>query len=306
MTQSLDDLAARLIPGLTLSGDAASGPILDIEHAGHRARVSLFGGHIFAWQPAGHAPVLWVSPGTIFNRQRSIRGGTPVCWPWFAVHPAHADWPMHGFVRSTDWRLDHAEHRDGAIALTLTPPVADRDARFFTHALRPALELIIGASLTIRLTQTNTTEDTINIGQALHTYFQIGDIGDIVITGLEQNPFIDKLAVETDGGHRPPDAAPITVSAEIDRIYRDLQGPIQLRDHDLARTIEISHEGATNAVVWNPWIEKTRRLGDMGPDDAYRTMMCIETGNVPPDGLMLAPGARHRLTTSYQVRHGAA
>lgn len=301
MTQSPEDVARRLIPGLKLSGDAAAGPILDIDHAGHRAHVSLFGGQIFAWQPAGHDPVLWLSHGTRFNRQRSIRGGTPVCWPWFAVHPGHADWPMHGFVRNTDWRLDHAEARDDTIILTLTPPAAPRDAAYFPHAMRPTLTLAIGETLTITLTQTNTGDEPIEIGQALHTYFQIGDISEIAITGLEHNRFIDKLEIPNDGGHREPEAKPISVTSEIDRIYRDLTAPITLNDQKLARAIEITHDGATNAVVWNPWIDKTIELGDMGTSDAYRTMMCIETGNVPPDGLTLPPGKQHTLTTTYRV-----
>lgn len=301
MTQSRDDLARRLIPGVTLSGDTASGPILDIDHAGHRARVSLFGGHIFAWQPVGYDPVLWVSSGTQFNRQRSIRGGTPICWPWFAVHPSHPDWPMHGFVRSTDWHLDQAETRDGAVLITLTPPPAARDDAYFPHPIRPTLAFAIGETLTITLTQANTTEQPIEIGQALHTYFQIGDIAGITITGLEWNAFIDKLEIPKDGGHREPEGAPITVRSEIDRIYRDLAGPITLNDHKLARAIEILHDGATNAVVWNPWIDKTIDLGDMGTPDAYRTMMCIETGNVPPDALVLAPSKTHSLKTTYRV-----
>jgi len=302
MPQSLNDLARLLPPGVTLSGDAASGPILDIDHNGHRARVSLFGGHIFAWQPAGHDPVLWVSPGTKFDRQRSIRGGTPVCWPWFAVHPQHADWPMHGFVRNADWHLDAAEESNGAITLTLTPPPTDPENKYFPHPIRPKLNLTIGETLTITLTQTNTTNQPIEIGQAFHTYFQIGDISEIEITGLEQNPFIDKLEIANDGGHRPAEANPITISAEIDRIYRNLAGPISLNDRRLGRSIDITHSGATNAVVWNPWVEKTKQLGDMGPDDAYRSMMCIETGNVPPDGLILAPGEHHSLMTTYRVR----
>lgn len=302
MAQSPDDLARLLPESVTLSGDAASGPILEVDHNGHRARVSLFGGHIFAWQPVGHDPVLWVSPGTKFDRQRSIRGGTPVCWPWFAVHPRHSDWPMHGFVRNTDWHLERAEQRDGAIALTLAPPVNERCATYFPHPMRPTLDLIVGETLEIRLTQENTGNEPIEIGQALHTYFQIGDISEIEITGLEQNPFIDKLEIETDGGHRAAEEKAITVSSEIDRIYRDLSAAISLHDRQFGRTIEITHQGATNAVVWNPWIAKTKQLGDMGPDDAYRTMMCIETGNVPPDGLTLAPGQRHSLVTTYRLQ----
>ena len=301
MAQSPEDLERLLVPGLAVTGDAASGPVLDVDHGGHRARISLFGGHVFAWQPAGQAPVLWVSPGTIFNRKRSIRGGTPVCWPWFAVHPTRADWPTHGFIRTADWTLESAEQRGGAIALRLGPPVEERDAAFFPHAMRPTLDLEIGETLTFRLAQTNTGGEPVEIGQALHTYFEIGDISAIDITGLEATPFIDKLEVENDGGHREPEGAPITVSAEIDRIYRGIAGPIALRDSRLGRTIEITHDGATNAVVWNPWIEKTKRLGDMGTDDSYRTMMCIETGNGPPDALVLAPGDTHTLTTVYRV-----
>ena len=301
MAQSPDDLERLLFPGLTVTGDAESGPILDIDYQDHCARISLFGGHVFDWQPAGHAPVLWVSPGTRFNRKRSIRGGTPVCWPWFAVHPTHTGWPSHGYIRTADWTLESAEQTNEAIVLRLSPPVEDRDAAFFPHAMRPTRDLEIGGTLTFRLTQTNTGDEPVEIGQALHTYFAIGDISEMEITGLEATPFIDKLEVEKEGGHREPEGTPITVSSEIDRIYRELSGPVALHDRKLGRTIEISHERATNAVVWNPWIEKTIALGDMGTEHAYRTMMCIETGNVPPDALELVPGQSHTLATQYAV-----
>jgi D-hexose-6-phosphate mutarotase len=302
MTQSLEDLQRLLRPGVTLSGDDASGPIVDVEHGGHRARISLFGGHVFDWQPAGEAPVLWLSSGTRFDRQRSIRGGTPVCWPWFAVHPEHADWPMHGFARNTMWRLESVGEAAGQVTVRLGLPVEEPHARYFAPAMRPTLDLVIGDSLTFELVQTNAGNEPVQIGQALHTYFEIGDIAAIEITGLEANRFIDKLVIERDGGERAAEGRPITVSGEIDRIYRDLAEPITLVDHELGRRIEIVHEGASNAVVWNPWVAKTERLGDMGTADAYRTMMCIETGNVPPEALMLAPGETHRLTTRYRVQ----
>ena len=126
-------------------------------------------------------------------------------------------------------------------------------------------------------------------------------------------PFIDKLAADG-GGAREPERQPITIAAEVDRIYHGInQGaahggfsrPIELHDGRLGRAVTVAHQGAASAIVWNPWVDKTLRMDDMGPADAYRGMVCIETGNVPPDPIRLGPGAAHTLATRISVRKDA-
>lgn len=296
MAQARPDIEALLSPGIRVGGDADTGPLIEVDHQGHRAQISLFGGQLLSWQPAGHDPVIWLSPGAVFDQSTPIRGGIPVCWPWFGGHASEADWPSHGFARTAIWDVTPSEPDPTTVHLNL--PGNPSDATYWPHTSRPSLTYRIGDELAIELTLENTDTAPVELSQALHTYFVVGDIAAVSITGLEACPFHDKLT-DRDA---PAAQSPITFTAETDRIYRQLTGPIELRDPVLKRTITIAHAGATSVIVWNPWVEKSARLRDMGPPDAYRGMVCIETGNVAPDLLRLDPGETHALQTTISVR----
>lgn len=285
-------------PGMKVGGDADTGPLIDIDRDGHRGQISVFGGQLLSWQPAGHAPVLWCSPGAIFDQASPIRGGIPVCWPWFGAHATEADWPSHGFARTAAWDVTSSESASSLATASLGLPSKPADATYLPNASRPTITYRIGDELDIELILKNTDTAPIELSQALHTYFAVGDIEAISITGLESCAHHDKLTDRDE----PATQSPIAFTAETDRIYRQLTGPIRLKDPVIGRTITITHAGATNVIVWNPWVEKSARLGDMGPADAYRGMVCIETGNVAPDLIRLNPGETHSLQTTISVR----
>jgi len=292
--ENIDNL---LGPGMRLVGDAASGPIIDIDRDGHRGRISLFGGQMLSWQPAGHDPVLWLSQAAVFDRNAPIRGGIPVCWPWFGGHMLHDDWPSHGFARTTNWPYEGVAEADSRLN-QLALPIWEPNTTYWPHMSRPFMTCKVAEALGIEFNNVNIDPYPIEFSQALHTYLCVGDIEAISIHGLEDCAFIDKLS----GCEEPASNAPISISTETDRIYRQPQGPIELRDPVLKRVVTIEHAGATSAIVWNPWIEKSARLDDMGPPDAYRGMVCIETGNVGPDPVRLNPGESHTLKTMISVR----
>ncbi|MBU2534388.1 MAG: D-hexose-6-phosphate mutarotase [Alphaproteobacteria bacterium] len=310
MQQSIDDLKRILPADVSVGGDQLSGPILEVDRGGCRAQISIFGAHIVTWQPPGHDPVLWLSEGAYFDQKHSIRAGIPVCWPWFADHPDHPDWPAHGVARTTPWKLEATSESDEGLAFRFClpatpahqPPHQPPHQPHWPHASRPVVDYVIGDELHVTLSNTNTDRHPLDIGQALHTYFNVGNIADVTIQGLETSPFIDKLAQASSDRNRSPEYRPIVIASETDRIYRSLSGPVELHDASLGRIITIDHQGATNAVVWNPWTDHTARLDDMGSPDAFRGMVCIETGNVPPDALRLAPGATHTLHTRLTVQ----
>jgi len=302
MAQSLDELQGFTIPGIVSCwGDDDTGACLHITKGGNVCTIYPFGAHPILWQPAGGDDVLWLSEDVEFDLTRAIRGGVPICWPWFGDHPEHDDWPSHGFARTSVWQLDKVAQVGDAIEVQFTLPILAEHAEFWPHRSRPRITYTIGTTFEMALSTTNTDPQPIRFSQALHTYFTIGDIADISITGLEDIDYIDKLA-ET---HVPAAGAPIVFACETDRIYRQPDQTMTLHDARLPRDIVIEHTGATSAVVWNPWIEKSARMGDMGPPDAYRGMVCIETGNVPPDDVTLAPGETHTLTTTISVRENS-
>jgi len=295
--QQLENIENLLGPGMRRGGDEDSGPIIDIDRDGHRGSISLFGGQVLEWQPAGHQPVLWLSQAAVFDRKTPIRGGIPVCWPWFGGHELHDDWPSHGFARTTNWPYEGVDEVDSRLN-QLGLPIWDPNTSYWPHASRPNIAYKIDEALSIEFNNMNIDVQPIEFSQALHTYLSVGDIEAISIYGLENCSSVDKLTDRKE----PATKTPISISAETDRIYRQPDGPIELRDPILKRTITIEHAGATSVVVWNPWIEKSARLDDMGPADAYRGMVCIETGNIAPDMVRLEPGEIHTLQTRISVR----
>ena len=302
MVQSLPELAAFTIPDAVSIADNGSGigPIVEVNTEAATARLSLFGAHLLHWQPAGHGPVLWLSDGAVLDGRKAVRGGIPVCWPWFAGHREHAEWPSHGFARTTQWQLEDVKREGDVIRLTLALPNRSDHDTYWPHNTRPKLTFRIGATLDIALTVENVDTQPLTIGQALHTYFAVGEIDAVSVAGLEHNSFIDKLAATSESAAAT--GAPIEIGREIDRIYRGVSKPIVLHDPALSRTITITHSGGGNAIVWNPWVDKAARLGDMGAQGSHERMLCIETGSVAPDEFSLAPGARHTLSTQITVQ----
>lgn len=287
----------RLHDFLELGGDQATGPIVSVVHRGHRAQISLFGAHLLSWQPADHAPILWLSDDTALDQKGAIRGGVPICWPWFAGHTEHPEWPAHGFVRTAQWCLDEVSIAAERCVLSFTLPRVERDALYWPYQTRPRVMYAIGETMMMQLTTENCDAKPIDVGQALHTYFEISDVGNVSVKGLEGCQYVDKLT----GAEQPADHSEIWVDREIDRIYRRVTGPVRLRDEGLGRMITIEHAGARNVIVWNPWQDKSIQLGDMGEDGSFRKMLCIETGTVAPDQVLIQPGQEYVLETTLSV-----
>jgi glucose-6-phosphate 1-epimerase len=299
MAQSIEELQRfSEVAGVTIDWSHSNAANLHIQSEQSELRLSLFGAHVMSWAPTQHKDVLWMSDGAVLDDAHPIRGGIPVCWPWFADHADHKDWPSHGFARTTVWTLEDIRHLDGRAIVRLSLPAHENQSAYWPHQSRPVIIFTVGAALSIELSVTNSDPTPIRYGQALHTYFAVGDIEQTEIRGLEGSTYVDKLTKQECSA----EGSPIIINRETDRIYRQLGGPIVLQDDSLGRTITVEHEGATNAIVWNPWIEKSARLHDMGPPGAYRGMACIETGNVPPDALCLQPGETHLLKTRISIQ----
>jgi D-hexose-6-phosphate mutarotase len=267
-----------------------------------RAQVALFGGLVTSWQPQGHDEVLWLSStGHLDGNDRVPRGGIPVCWPWFADHPTDPSLPAHGFARKSAWEPALTDATTGDVRLTLRTDVAAVGHVPWPHRAELSLEVILGATLEVRLTTRNIGDAPFDLTQALHSYFRVGDVTRVEVQGLDGVSYLDKL----DGFAQKRQAGAITIDREVDRIYFDTTGAIDLIDPMLGRTIRVTRSGSTSAVVWNPWIAKAARLGDVadaGGADAYLRMLCIETANAGPDVVTVQPGGTHTLGTGLDVR----
>jgi glucose-6-phosphate 1-epimerase len=249
----------------------------------------LQGAHVLHFQPRGQAPVLWHSQRSFFAPGRPIRGGIPVCWPWFGAHPADPGKPGHGFARTSAWEVVATSASQDGVAIELGLAHRPETLALWPHPFSLRLRAFFGARLEVALQVANPGDQPFSFSAALHTYLAVSRASDIAVTGLEGCAFHDKV-----GGAPRTQEGPVRISAETDRVYLDTAAECAVVDPGLGRRLCIAKEGSRTTVVWNPWIAKAARLEDFG-DEEYQGMVCVETANAPPDQRTLPPGAEHCL-----------
>lgn len=274
-------------------------PIAWIRNGACAATIARRGAQVLSWYPHGHAEVFWLSPIRPQRAEQTVRGGVPICWPWFGPHPDDPTKPNHGFVRARRWTVAGSSKSAQATELILKTETTPADASLWPHQAELTLRLIAGATLELELTTCNTGPDAFEFTEALHSYFSVSDIAQVEVCGFEGLEYLDKL----DAYARKRQTGPIIVSGEIDRIYLGHSDKAVIRDAGLGRAIVISKSGSTSSVVWNPWEEHARDFGDI-PEGSYRQMLCVETANAGDDVIRLEPGARHTLMAEFQVATG--
>ena len=288
-----------LPPSVRLVSGNGSLPRLDVATPLASARVYLHGAHVAAWHPSHTAtPVLWMSAHSQFQTDKPIRGGVPICFPWFGPHRTEAGAPAHGFARLADWTLTRAiETPDGAVRLTLTLEPDAAASKPWPCAFRLTHRVVIGTRLTMTLEVENPQNERLEFEAALHSYFGVEDIEAVSIEGLEGAAYLDKVGGLT---RRTQDASPIRFRSETDRVYLGTTAACVIRDERLHRRIVVSKHGSQSTIVWNPWIDKARAMPDFG-DAEWREMVCVETGNVGEAAVRLEPGGRHEMQAEISV-----
>jgi glucose-6-phosphate 1-epimerase len=288
---------ATLPPSVRLDAGNGGLPRLRISNTHGAAEVYLHGAHVTAWQPAGQSPVLWVSRDSAFAAGKPIRGGVPICFPWFAAHATDKNAPGHGYARLEDWPLVDAREAGGETELVFELTSAGRTWPLWPHPFTARYRVTLGPTLGLALEVQNTGAEPITFEEALHTYFAVQYVREVSITGLEGADYLDKV----DGMTRKNQGSdPIRFTAETDRIYLATQATCTIHDPGRHRRIVIDKTGSDTTVVWNPWIDKARAMPDFG-DLEWPEMVCVETCNVNAHPVRLAPGAAHTLTASIRV-----
>jgi glucose-6-phosphate 1-epimerase len=262
------------------------------------AELYLQGAHLTHWQPSGHGPVLFLSERSMFAPGKAIRGGVPLIFPWFGPRTgARTDGPSHGFARVEDWEIAFAALSGDDLHLTLTLGPTDQSRALGFDHFRVALQLILGETLTMRLTVANEASEPLPIEEAFHTYLTVGDATQVRISGLGGVEYLDK----TDGLRRKVQTDPaITFSGETDRPYLNTESTVILEDPALRRRITVAKKGSQTTVIWNPWSELSAKLADMA-DEGWRQMACIETANAAENAITLAPLSAHIMEARISV-----
>lgn len=275
-----------------ISPYGASFPILHLETTAGEADLSLYGAHLLHWFPRQATErVLWMSPQAVFAPGKAIRGGIPLCWPWFGKHPANPSLPSHGTGRLSLWTLAQAiEHPCGTVDITLLLSPQDGNLP------EARLDLNLGSSLSMRLT-TTARQQELPYSAAFHSYFYVGNRELCTVEGLKDAPFCEYAAAVPHG------EAPLQPIGPIDRIYYPHEGTVTVHDPVLNRRLRIERQGSNSFVVWNP-DEAAAAMADVGAGNEV-TFLCAETTVAPQEKRILLPGETHVLQTAVSVLPGA-
>jgi glucose-6-phosphate 1-epimerase len=256
------------------------------------------GAQVTDWTIPATPPVLFVSPKSAFLPKRAIRGGVPLVFPWFGPRPGDPAAAQHGFARIRDWTVQSAEvEPDGTCVVAMTFADDEQTRAAWPHAFGARFVVRAGRQLRIALEIRNTGPSSFTFEAALHTYLAVSDVRRIRVRGLENAEYLDKVGGNVRKREGP---APITFTGETDRVYLDTTSACTVEDPDWRRRVVVAKSGSRSTVIWNPWIDKARTMGDLG-DDAWTGMVCVETANVAGDARTLAPLAFHVLEATIAV-----
>ena len=261
-------------------------PVVTVNHPTCKAQVALHGAHVISWCPTGHEEVLYLSPDAVYREGKAIRGGIPICWPWFNAHPSDPDLPSHGLVRNQFWELESTDADDEGVVAKL---------RRTTEHWTVVATIRMASSLEVAIESTNLGDDQLLVSGALHSYFRVGDVRQITIKGLEDAAYLDTVGQHTNR-HQ---TGVIEIDREVDRYY-DSSAAVRLEDPLKERTILIDKENSPSTVVWNPWIEKAAALGDL-PNEDYLAFACVEAAITNDRAVALSQGETHRFATRISV-----
>jgi D-hexose-6-phosphate mutarotase len=271
--------------------------IAEVSNQHANSNIAVQGAHIATWQPRGQEPVIWLSPLAKFAQGKSIRGGVPICWPWFGPHASDSKLSGHGYARTVPWQvLETKALPDGATFLRFGLIETDATRAQWPNTSPVQLEVTVGQKLRVELVTQNAGKDAFILGEALHTYFQISDVAKMTIRGLEGCDYLDKVGEPA----RRTQQGGIVIESEVDRVYVDTDKDCVIEDKGLKRAIRIAKTGSNSTVVWNPWTEKANKMGDFG-DHGYRGMVCVESANAFDNLVTVKPGETHRLAVEYSV-----
>jgi glucose-6-phosphate 1-epimerase len=266
------------------------------------ATVYLQGAHLTHWQPAGQAPVLFLSERSEFTSGKAIRGGVPICFPWFGGRSDGGPGPSHGFARIQPWELafaallpDSGEGDRLHLTFVLGPTALSRSLGY--DDFRVACEIVLGRTLTLRLTVANFGNGPLRFEEALHTYFSIGDVRQTSIAGLESAIYLDK---RDDGASKTAPAGPLELTGWTDRVFPANPSATTIHDPGNQRLFHIGKQHSATTVVWNPWADGAATLSDLSPEEWPR-FVAVETANTGSDAITLAPSATHTMTAMISV-----
>jgi len=293
--------------------------VLKIKHQNCQAQVSLYGGQVLSYQPrfssnnnlskkSGNYPdnysiekesnqgeVFWLSKNSEYTKGKAIRGGIPLCWPWFGANDqAIGKIPStnHGFAREVNWQIENIEANENEVTVVLIFQ-GEKQHELWPNAFILRQTLIFGKTFKQSLAMTNLSNEGAQYSGALHSYFCVSNPKNITIDALTGCEFYDKLTTKTKMQKNS-----VSCIGPIDREYHlkskeSLTQGIQkdnerssvgqsrtaiICDQGWQRQIEIISTGCSQWVLWNPGVELANNMADIH-DKGEQEFVCLEAAN---------------------------
>jgi len=259
------------------------------------AEIYLHGAQVTCWQPSGADEVLFVSERSRWEDGRAIRGGIPICFPWFRAKSDNAQAPAHGLVRTKAWKLDSISEDAGLVTVALSTGNDEVSARWWPHSFHITHRITVGAELKLELCVTNTgspdSAGSMYFEEALHTYFAVGDAASVRVAGLDAVTFLDNM----DGNSSKLQQGDVVYNKPTDSAYLGTAAAVELIDPVLQRRIRTAKHNSMTTVIWNPWQPGAAALADLG-DNEWQQMACVEASNIMEYAVAVSPGQQHTMT----------
>jgi glucose-6-phosphate 1-epimerase len=295
----IDALNRRFaIPGIAQVISGSGGlPKIAVTTPSASAEIYLHGAQVTSWQPAGTEDVIFLSEHSRWQDGHAIRGGIPICFPWFRAKADNPLAPAHGFVRTREWRLGSVTvAEDGSVIVVCSTESDEATRRWWPSEFRLVNRVTISETIRLELTATNSGSDPLSFEEALHTYFRVGDAENVRVRGLDQTTYLDNA----DGNRQKVQSGDLSFAAITDNAYLNTHGPAALIDSTLHRTILTEKENSASTVVWNPWQQGAASLSDLGNDE-WRRMICVEASNILGAAVSLEPGQQHVMRATLSI-----
>jgi glucose-6-phosphate 1-epimerase len=280
------------IPGVVrIARGNGSLPKILIETKAATAEIYLYGAQVTSWVPAGADEVLFVSEKSHWEAGRAIRGGIPICFPWFRAKADDKSAPSHGFVRTKEWRIESisAEAED-SVRVCLSTESDESTRRWWPFDFRLDYRITVGAKLRLELVMKNSGQSALRFEEALHTYFKVGDVEQVRVHGLDGAIFLDNR----EGNREKIQRGDVVLLRQTDNAYANANGMAEIIDPLLGRTLKTEKLGSNSTIVWNPWSDGASSMADLSEHE-WRQMLCVEGGNILTSAVSLDPGQSHSM-----------
>ena len=273
-------------------------PFIEIKNNSATALISIYAAQVLSFQPIDATEdLLFLSEQSCYEVGKAIRGGIPICWPWFGSDPQDVEGLSHGFVRNDYWTVIDVSALspfETKVTLNFTPSNPSDTTWPYDYALE--LQISIGSELRLELLTRNLGDQAFTITQAFHSYFKVGNIEQVQILGLEGAEYLDKCDEDT----QKYQTELLMINAEVDRIYNGLEKTLIIDDAALQRRIEIRSSSHKSTVVWNPWLIRSEELEDLAAD-SYQSFLCLETGNIGSNDIELLAYSEYRFSSQFKI-----